>query len=965
MEYRLLGPMRVRGSTGQEVSVARPKHRQVLAALLSAAGRVVTTDHLMGHLWEGSPPPSARGNLKTYVSALRRLLSPDDPASAPIETVGDGYRIVVRPGELDLLTFTDLVARGREAGKAGDVRKAGVLFEQALDLWRGKAFEDIPVTVRLAETVAHFEDERVGAFEDWIEARLALGMHAEVIGRLRPWLRDHPLRERPWGQMMLALARDGRRADALSTFQELRTRLVDELGVEPGFPLQELHRRVLAGDPGLFPEPPAQTSEGSRAAEGDRPAAPAGDEETVTVVPRELPSNIPFFVGRQKEIRRLESWLNPPGDAIPTPVVAICGPPGAGKSALGLRVAHMVAGRFPDGQVYVNLRGAMPGVRRLDTSEVLGRILRAFGMPGPRVPTDVDEAAAALRTLLHGKRALILLDDAASVAQVSPVVPTTPGSVVLLTSRESFAYLAPASQVNLGRMSHTEASTMLTRRFTSGGVEFTEESVQRLVVLCDRLPLALHVAGARLASRASWSADNLIERLHNEGRRLDELHTGESGVRGSIAVSYAGLAESTQAIDRAAATAFRLIGTIRVPELGAEAVAALLDVPARAAEQAIERLADANLIDSPAPGRYTMHDLVRLYAQERAVDAEPPERRTEALHRVLGFFIATTVRAARLVDPHRVHAKAPEIPQAPLPLADRDEAERWLHREQPNMLALIGQTTDADDVTVGLAAALALAMQWHLYTNGYREEGLSLGRMALATTRRFGDRRNEAQALSMMYFACRQLGRVEEELTYMYTELDLSRESGDSFAELRSLGNIASHHIVGGRNAEALDYAWQQLAVSRRAGSAVGERYALMMAGQAQTALGRFEEAIIVLKQALDMASEVGDALHEAMAHRRLGVAHLLRGEVLTARAFLLDALSAYERTSWHPELSGTLTALARCSRLLGDMEQAYEYITASLKTALLSSDPGDERRAVEEQAEIFAGSRKNSVSGL
>ncbi|MEU9887737.1 BTAD domain-containing putative transcriptional regulator [Sphaerisporangium sp. NPDC051011] len=964
MEYRLLGPMRVRGSTGQEVSVPRPKHRQVLAALLSAAGRVVTTDHLIGHLWDDAPPPSARGNIKTYVSALRRLLSPDDPASAPIETIGDGYRIVVGPGELDLLTFADLVARGRGAVKAGDVREAGALFQQALELWHGRAFEGIPVTVRLAETVTHVEDERVGAFEDWIETRLALGMHAEVIGRLRPWLKDHPLRERPWGQMMLALARDGRRAEALSTFQQLRTCLVDELGVEPGFPLQELHRRVLAGDPGLFPEPPAQTSEAAGAAADGRPGAPAGGQEEVVTVPRELPSDIPFFVGRQKEIRRLESWLNPPGDAIPSPVVAICGPPGSGKSALALRVAHMVAGRFPDGQVYVNLRGAMPGVRRLDTSEVLGRILRAFGTPGRRVPSDVDEAAAALRTLLHGRRALILLDDAASVAQVGPVVPMTSGSVVLLTSRESLAYLAPASQVNLGRMSHLEAATMLTRRFRSGGVEFTEESVQRLVLLCDRLPLALHVAGARLASRSNWSADTLIERLHNEGRRLDELHTGEGGVRGSIAVSYAALAESAQAIDRAAATAFRLMGTVRVPELGVETVATLLDVPAREAEQAIERLADANLIDSPAPGRYTMHDLVRLYAQERAVGTEPPERRTEAVRRVLGLFIATATAAARLVHPHRVHAATPDLPQAPLPLADVTEAERWLHHEQPNMLALIGQTWDADEVTAALAAALTLALQWHFYTNGYRDESMSTGSMALAVTRRLGDRRNEAHALSMLYMACQQLQRDEEGIAYMRAELKLSRELGDLFIELRSLGNLAARHIEMDLYAEALEYGLQQLAVARRAGSAIGERYALMVVGHAYIDLGRIEDAVVLFKRAREMAAEVGDGLHEAKAVRGLGVAHLAQGDALTARTLLQAALGMYRLMAWNPERASTLTFLARCSRLLGDMDEAFEHIARSLEEARRNGNPRDERKALDEQAEIFAAARLKSAKG-
>ncbi|TQS25180.1 BTAD domain-containing putative transcriptional regulator [Microbispora sp. KK1-11] len=943
MEYRLLGSVRVRDADGREVPLVRPKHRQVLVALLVSANRVVPADHLVEHLWDGTAPRSARGNVKTYISALRRLLSPEDPGAAPIETVGEGYRLAVRPGELDLLTFRDLVRQGRGALKAADVRQGEATLRQALLLWRDDPFQDVPLTLLLEEIATGLREERLGVFEDWADARLDLGLHAEAIGPLRQCVRDHPLRERPWGQLMLALVRDGRRADALAAFHELRTRLVEELGVEPGQPLQRLHQRILADDAGLF----LDTARAARDTTGEEPATPPA-------VPRQLPSDAPHFVGRERELSRLETWLNPPDGSPPTPVVAICGPPGAGKSALALHAAHRAAARFPDGQVYVNLRGAMPGVRRLDTGELIGRLLRTFGTPGSEVPADVDEAASALRTILHGRRVLLLLDDASSIAQVGPLLPMTSGSTVLLTSRENLAPAAPASHVDLGPMPRDEAVAMLARRFRSGGVGFSQKAVERLADLCDGFPLALHVAGARLASRSGWSADMLIERLEDESGRLDELRTGDVGVRSSIAVSYTALADSGQALDREAAQAFRLIGLLRVPDLSLEAVAALLDVPPRTAERVIERLFDARLVESPTPGRYTLHDLIRLYAQERGLDTEPPERREAALRSVLGFFLATTGAAVRMIDPHRLHAGVPEVPQTPRALLDRESATRWLERERPSLLTILGQAWDAGAATARLAIALALNLHWHLAAQGYRHEMLWLGTRSLETARRLADRESEAQALAMVAMAHRLLNHDEEELTCLHELLDLCRELGDSLGELRALGNLASACLLMERPEEALRYAERQLVISRQVESPVGERYALMMVGDAHLLLGSHEEAVATLRQALKRAREAGDAMHEGMTLRRLGEAYLAAGDAATARAYLRDSLASFDACAQGPqECSEALVALARSSRMLGDLDEASRHVTEALRIARESGDRHDEERALREQAEI------------
>ncbi|WP_182901366.1 BTAD domain-containing putative transcriptional regulator [Microbispora sp. H10830] len=949
MDYRLLGSVRVRDADGREIPLVRPKHRQAVVALLVNANRAVPADRLVEHLWDGVAPRSARGNLKTYVSALRRLLSPADPGAAPIETVGDGYRLDVRPGELDLLTFRDLARQGRRTLQAGDVRRGEATLRRALLLWRDDPFHDVPRTLALEEIAVGLREERLGVFEDWVDARLELGLHTEAIGPLRQCVRDNPLRERPWGQLMLALARDGRRAEALAAFHELRTRLVGDLGVEPGHPVQRLHQRILAGNAELLLGAPSPDAAGDvpKASDGEASARPPA-------VPRQLPSDAPHFVGRERELSRLETWLNPPDGSPPTPVVAICGPPGAGKSALALHVAHRAAARFPDGQVYVNLRGAMPGVRRLDTGELIGRLLRTFGTPGSEVPADVDEAASALRTILHDRRVLFLLDDASSIAQVGPLLPMTPGSTVLLTSRQNLAQAAPAAHVDLGPMTRGEAVAMLARRFQAGGIGFSQRAVERLADLCDGFPLALHVAGARLASRSGWSPDMLIERLEDESSRLDELRTGDAGVRSSIAVSYTALADCGQALDREAAWAFRMVGLLRVPDLGLEAVAVLLERPPRAAEQVIERLFDARLVESPTPGRYTMHDLIRLYAQERALDTEPPDRRKAALRRVLGFFLATTSAAVRVIDPHRLHAGVPEVPQTPEPLHDREEATRWLERERPNLMTIVGQAWDADAATARLAVGLALSLQWDLAAQGYRHEMLWLGTRSLQTARRLADRGSEAQALAMVAMAHRLLNHDAEELKCLDELLDLCRELADPLGELRALGNLASACLLLERPEEALRYAERQLTISRRVGSSVGERYALMMMGDARLVLGSPAEAVATLWQALRRAREAGDAMHEAMTLRRLGEAYLAAGDAVAARAHLRDSLSSFDACAQGPqERSQALVALARSSRMLGDLGEAARHVAESLRIARESGDRHDERRALAEQAEI------------
>jgi DNA-binding SARP family transcriptional activator len=527
--------------------------------------------------------------LRTYVSALRSLLRLTAPGSSTRVTAGPGgYRVSLAPADLDALVFEELAARGQKALGDSDPPAAARLLHQALGLWRGRVLEDVPPGAEAAAEVARLEELRVGALESWVEARLGLGQHAELATELRPAVAAYPLRERLHGLCMLALYRGGQQAEALAVFRRLRAQLVRELGIEPGPPLQRLQRQILAADPAL--EPPLE-SVGGPVVVGTRACA----------VPRRLPPDVAGFTGRDRELARLRELVCAERDRTPA-VVAVDGPAGSGKSTLAVRAAHELADRFPDGQLYADLQGAVP------TLSVLCSFLRALG---GRELSTVDEAAARFRELTAGRRLLVVLDNARDAGQVRPLVPAAPGSAVLVTSRRVLALLDGAAAVHLDVLSAGEAVTLLGRLAGADRVAADPAAAAEVARLCGYLPLALRIAGARLAARPTWPVRALADRLAGAHRRLDELRVGELGVRASFQTSL-------HAVDPLAARTFALVALLDGPDLGVPAAARLLDEPEVVAEAALERLVDAQLLANPAPGRYALPDLLRLFAEECA-----------------------------------------------------------------------------------------------------------------------------------------------------------------------------------------------------------------------------------------------------------------------------------------------------------------------------------------------------------
>jgi DNA-binding SARP family transcriptional activator len=617
VEFRLLGPVEVHAD-GQQLPIPGPIQRGLLAILALHANRVVASHELQASMWGPVPPATARRSLQWQVWRLRRLLGPQ---ADRLVYRAPGYLLRVQPGELDLARFQQLADQGRERLAAGDAERAGRLLGAALRLWRGQALEDVQVAA-LAEQRARLDQRRLAVLEDRVQADLDGGRHNGLVPELEGLVADQPLRERLWELLMVALYRSGRQADALAAFRALRQRLVEQQGVEPSPPLQELHRRILAADPALLL--PAEAPGSVQA------AAP-------TPVPRQLPPDVAGFTGREPELAQLDQVLAAAGQDGPVVIGAIAGTGGIGKSALAVHAAHRLAGRFPDGQLYVDLHGATAGLEPLAPLEVLGRFLRALGMAPAAVPTELEEASGTFRSRVAGRRLLVVLDNAADAAQVAPLVPASPGCGVLVTSRQALASLDGATHLHLGILPAEEATRLLGRLAGQERVAAEPEAAAEVARGCGYLPLALRIAGARLAARPGWPVAALAERLADAQRRLDELEVAEAGVRASFAVSHRQLGAGDDALDRAAAVAFGLLGLLDGPELGVPVVARLLDRPEEAAERVLERLVDAQLLETPSPGRYRLHDLLRLYAREQASRQHPEPERAAALARALGL----------------------------------------------------------------------------------------------------------------------------------------------------------------------------------------------------------------------------------------------------------------------------------------------------------------------------------------
>jgi DNA-binding SARP family transcriptional activator/tetratricopeptide (TPR) repeat protein len=875
LSVRLLGPLEV-SVDGRPVVLTAPRLRTLLAVLATSAGKTVSVDRLAMAAWGEELPADARRALQTYVTRLRGILGAQHVGTSP-----DGYALHVEPDRVDALRFLRLLDA---AAVAPDTVGKRALLAQALGLWRGVPFEGVR-SAWLADAEGRRLVERyLAATERRVDLDLAEGRATELVAELSELTARFPLRESLWARLLVALDRCGRQAEALERYEAVRVRLAEELGADPGPELQRVHADLLAGRP-LAPAPASAP-----------PLAPARDavrEAPVPVVPRQLPADVDGFTGREQELVELERGLVDADRHGTVVISAIQGTGGVGKSALAIRAAHRVAERFPDGQLYVNLQGATVGLAPLGPLEVLGRFLRALGVDPVAIPGGVEEAAALYRSRLAGKRVLVVLDDAADAAQVRPLLPAAPGCGVLVTSRRVLASLEGAHHLQLDVLAPAEATELLGRVAGDERVAAEPQPAAEVARLCGYLPLAVRIAGARLAARPTWPVKVLAERLADAQRRLDELELAEVGVRASFTVSYQQLHTSGDSVDRAAAEAFGLLGLLDGPELGIPVVTRLLDAPEKAVERVLERLVDAQLLETPHPGRYRLHDLLRSYARELAGQQHPEPERAAALTRALGFYAASAWQTLELLRPgdYRLARAGQRWRTGGLRFTDAQAALAWLEAERANLLAAIAQAATTPGVPAELAVQLTHALLGFFQLRSHWQDCEQANRTALGVARRLGDRAAQAQVQSDLGIVHERLGRYQKALDRHRESLALRRELGDRYGQAASLGSLGLIYQQQGDHVQALAFLQESLALRQELGDRRGQAASLSNLGMVYQRQERYKQALASLRESLAIHRELGDRHGQAHSLADLGPVHEQLGRHAQALACLQESL--------------------------------------------------------------------------
>ncbi|MFG6196589.1 BTAD domain-containing putative transcriptional regulator [Nonomuraea sp. JJY05] len=911
----------------EPIDLGPARQRATLSILAAAARRPVPMRQLVAGVWGENAPRNAEQSVYTYVAGLRRAFEPDRGRREPSQVLAGmpaGYVLRVEPAQVDALLFAESIEEARRVQRAGDDGQAVRRLDEALAMWRGSALSGL--SGPFAETERdRLEQLRLAALELRAESLLRLGRHRDIVEELRDLTRRNPLRERVRELLMTALFRSGSPAEALQVYEEGRVLLAEELGLSPGEGLRRCHEMVLRAD-----------------------AAPAPSAPAPRETPHQLPRSLAEFVGRSEEIARLTERLAPGDETSPGPLLIITGPPGVGKSALAAHVAHLAMNRFPDGQLYVNCRGATPELPALTPLDLLGRFLRALGVPPNAVPADLDEAAAAWRSRLHDRRVLVLLDDAADLAQIRPLLSASLGNTLLVTSRETMSWGEDAVQLELARMSQAESATMLANLAGESRISADAGETARLVRLCDGLPLALRIAGARLAGRPDWSVSELASRLSDERTRLHELVAGDLAVRSSLTASHTALERGSRPVDRLAARTLSLLGLLHVPEITAEAAGALVGVAAGEAEPALERLVDAHLLDRAGPDRYQLHDLIRLFARDlRSGDSREP------LIRALSYYAASTRLASHVNDPHRTQLAAP-VDAVPHEIGTAQEARAWLRGEEAVLSAAAVQALNSPDDTIArLGVNLAFGLLWHQQLAYRMTEMQQLNTLALRVSERLGDAAAALLAHGHIANALRMTGNTDEAVAHLRSELELARRLGDAFAQMRALGNLANTYNSGERYEEGLPWAELQLALARDIGASVGVRFALLTMGHSHLGAGRPEKAREALHEALAYAEEAGDTSHEGHIRLVLGEAHLELEDPEQALPHLLQARELLSATGYLIGKLRCLIRLSRACRMMKAPDRALSYLAEATADGGGLGDARWERRLREERAAV------------
>jgi DNA-binding SARP family transcriptional activator/tetratricopeptide (TPR) repeat protein len=879
MEFRLLGEVQLR-SDDQLSDVGTPRQQAVLAALAIDAGRPVPIETLVDRVWSDDPPTGARNVLYSHLSRIRQLLK---PLGVRIDRRNAGYVLAVDPDTVDVHRFGRLVD---SAAHATDVDRAEILTG-ALGMWRGTPLAGI--TGEWADQVRNtWHRRRLDAAVSWAEAEVAVGRVSRVIDRVPDLVAEYPLSEPLEAVLIRALHTAGRDAEALDRFAAVRARLADELGADPGPELSALHTTILRGE------------------------QPAPNSPLTT--PAQLAPEVPGFVDREEHLRRLDSVVDSDYR-----VVTVSGTAGVGKTALVTHWAHEASGRFPDGQLYVNLRGFEPTGPPVTPPEAIRGMLDAFDVPAKRIPAGFDAQVGLYRSVLANRRVLVVLDNARNAEQVRPLLPGSPGCLALVTSRNALTGLvaAGAQPISLDLFEPSVARDLLAVRLGADRVATESTAVDGIVDSCARLPLALAVVAARAATHPGFTLTALARELSDARGSLDEFSSEDPATdpRAVFSWSYLQLSED-------AARLFRLLGLHPGPDISTRAAASLAGVPLAKVRPLLAELARAHLIAEHAPGRFTFHDLLRAYAAEEAELIEYAADREAAVRRVLAHYVHSANHADRLLDPWRQEPPSlVDLPPGAVPEQPKNPID-WFDAERRVLLSALTQGAGFD----AEVWQLTWMMRRYLSRQGHWHDELDALGVALAAARRLGDR--AMQAYAQCFTACTYVWfeNYDEARPRFEIAARLYREAGDLAGLADTEHNTAWMLDRQDRTDEALEHTERALELFRAAGRRAGQAKCLNAVGWFHAMRGDYSKAIVFCQEALDLQQEMGDTGSVTQTWHSLGYLYDQLGDYPQAVRSYQASLDVSRATGHRFGEGEALDALGDTHLHLGDLSAARAF---------------------------------------
>jgi DNA-binding SARP family transcriptional activator len=893
LRVALLGP--VRGWVGdRELELGAPMQRALFGLLALSPNRMVGRSELITALWGEAAPASAEGSVHTYVAGLRRALEPNRTHRAPstiLVNAGPGYLLRMDPDELDVTALNGHRDRARQQRGEGRAEQAAAELDAALALFGGTPFDGLSCPY-VEQERPRLNELRLLVIEERASLMLDLGRHHDLAAELPALVREHPLWERLRGLLMVTLYRCGRQADALEAYQDARRVLAEELAIEPSPELRRLHGKILRNDPELAAPQPARVAV----------------EPAAGPVPAQLPHDVPGFTGRAAEIAELDRFLDETCNSVL--ISAIDGAGGIGKTALAVHYAHRITDRFPDGQLYVNLRGFDPKLPPLMPVDALGYLLRGLGVPARQVPADLDDQAGMYRSLVAGKRILVVLDNAASTDQVRPLLPGSPSCAVIVTSRNRLSGLVArdgARRITLDVLSTEDAVRLMVGMLGVKRVDAEPRAVRDLVRLCGNLPLALRIAGDRAATHPHLMMSDLAGDLSNERDRLDVLAPDDdesTAVRAVFSWSY-------HALKPDSARVFRLLGLHPGAEFSTPAAAALTGMPVPMTRRLLTDLTDRHLLGEVDRDRYRLHDLLRVYAAEEVEQGEDERDRSLAVQRLTDWYLYTASNADNGLrgQANDMPIGSPPRDCAPLPFAGYLQALQWFDTETENLAALnrmAGQTRR--HLTAWRLGVVV--WEYHRLRRDF-EQLIAFSRVSAVAARAMDDPIGEALSLSCIAAASAHLGRQADAVVALRQMPAVEYGPQDTHREMSTLSNLAEAYRGSGMIGDALAHYRRALGLARIAGSRWHEGDLLRGLGETYLELGELQHALDCCRSALTIFRQLGDLYAQNTVLQDLGGTLLAIGRQEESVAAFADAVAIARRIGHRYAVDQGLEGLA------------------------------------------------------